>query len=87
MRKKIYTNELSHMAALPIYGKNLKKSLPEPLEKCLRLVTQVSDSGPKGPPVFILNLDSPNFIKPNTNIYHYKTLMYVKFDQAGFGSS
>ena len=38
---KINTNELSHitnMAALPIYGKNLKKSSPEPLDqKCLRL--------------------------------------------------
>ena len=38
---KIYTNELSHMtnmAAMPIYGKNLKKSSPEPLDrKCLRL--------------------------------------------------
>ena len=33
---KIYTNELSHitnMAALPIYGKNLKKSSPEPLDR------------------------------------------------------
>ena len=32
---KIYTNELSHktnMATMPIYGKNLKKSSPEPLE-------------------------------------------------------
>ena len=30
---KIYTNELGHitnMAAMPIYGKNLKKSSPEP---------------------------------------------------------
>ena len=38
---KIYTNELSHitnMAALPIYGENLKKSSPEPLDrKCLSL--------------------------------------------------
>ena len=32
---KIYTNELSHitnMAAMPIYGKNLKKSAPEPID-------------------------------------------------------
>ena len=32
---KIYTNELSHktiMAAMPIYGKNLKKSSQEPLD-------------------------------------------------------
>ena len=38
---KIYTNELSHitnMATLPIYGENLKKSSPEPLDwKCLHL--------------------------------------------------
>ena len=38
---KMYTNELSHitnMAALPIYGRNLKKSSPEPLDqKCLHL--------------------------------------------------
>ena len=36
MRKKIYTNELGHMtnmAAMPIYGKNLKKSSsPEPID-------------------------------------------------------
>ena len=33
---KIYTNELGHMtnmAAMPIYGKNLKKSSPEPLDR------------------------------------------------------
>ena len=33
MGMKIYTNELGHiinMAAMPIYGKNLKKSSPEP---------------------------------------------------------
>ena len=33
---KTYTNELSHitnMAALPIYGKNFKKSSPEPLDE------------------------------------------------------
>ena len=34
---KIYTNELSHitnMAAMPIYGKNLKKSFsPEPVDQ------------------------------------------------------
>ena len=29
----------------------------------------------------------PNFIKLKTDIYHYKTLMYAKFGQAGFGSS
>ena len=32
---KIYTNELGHMnnmAAMPIYGKNLKKSSPEPID-------------------------------------------------------
>ena len=32
----IYTNELGHMtnmAAMPIYGKNLKKSSPEPLDR------------------------------------------------------
>ena len=32
---KIYTNELGHitnMAAMPIYGKNLKTSSPEPLD-------------------------------------------------------
>ena len=38
---KIYTNELGHMtimAVMPIYGKNLKKSSPEPLDiECLRL--------------------------------------------------
>ena len=38
---KINTNEMSHitnMAALPIYGKNLKKYSPEsPNRKCLRL--------------------------------------------------
>ena len=39
---KIYTNELGHMtnmAAMPMYGKNLKKSSsPEPLDrKCLHL--------------------------------------------------
>ena len=35
MGMKIYTNELSHktnMAAMPIYGKNLIKSSPEPLD-------------------------------------------------------
>ena len=36
-KKKIYTNELGHMtnmAALPIYGKNLKKSSsPEPIDR------------------------------------------------------
>ena len=41
MRMKLYINELSHitnMASLPIYGKNLKKSSPEPLDwKCLCL--------------------------------------------------
>ena len=41
MRMKIYTNELSHitnMAAMPIYGKKIKKSSPEPLDrKCSRL--------------------------------------------------
>ena len=33
---KIYTNELSHinnMAAMPIYGKSLKKSTPEPIDQ------------------------------------------------------
>ena len=33
---KINTNELSHitnMAAIPIYGKNLEKSPPEPLDQ------------------------------------------------------
>ena len=34
---KIYTNDLSHitnMAAMPIYGKNLKKSFsPEPVDQ------------------------------------------------------
>ena len=32
---KIYTNELGHMtnmAAMPIYGKNLKTSSPEPTD-------------------------------------------------------
>ena len=32
---KVYTNELGHktnMAAMTIYGKNLKKSSPEPLD-------------------------------------------------------
>ena len=32
---KIYINELGHMtnmAAMPIYGKNLKKSSPEPID-------------------------------------------------------
>ena len=32
---KIYTNELGHitnMAAMPIYGKTLEKSSPEPLD-------------------------------------------------------
>ena len=32
---KIYTNELGHMtnmAARPIYGKNLEKSNPEPID-------------------------------------------------------
>ena len=32
---KTYTNELGHMtnmAAMPIYGKNLKKSSPEPID-------------------------------------------------------
>ena len=32
---KIYTNELGHMtnmAAMAIYGKNLKKSSPEPID-------------------------------------------------------
>ena len=35
MGMKIYTNELDHMtkmAAMPIYGKNLKKSSPEPTD-------------------------------------------------------
>ena len=35
MRMKIYTNELGHMtkmAAMPIYGKNLKKSSPKPVD-------------------------------------------------------
>ena len=33
---KIYTNELGHMtnmAAMPIYGRNLKKSSPEPIDR------------------------------------------------------
>ena len=33
---KIYTNELGHMtnmAAMPIYGKILKKSSPEPIDQ------------------------------------------------------
>ena len=33
---KIYTNELGHitnMAAMHIYGKNLKKSSPEPIDR------------------------------------------------------
>ena len=31
---KIYTNELGHMATMPIYGKNLKKSSsPEPMDR------------------------------------------------------
>ena len=33
---KIDTNELGHMtnmAAIPIYGKNVKKSSPEPLDR------------------------------------------------------
>ena len=33
---KIYINELGHMtnmAAMPIYGKNLKKSSPEPIDR------------------------------------------------------
>ena len=52
---KIYTNELSHianMAALPIYGKNLKKIFSRTTRlKMLAfgLFTQVSDSGPQGP--------------------------------------
>ena len=32
---KVYTNELGHMtnmAAMPIYGKNLKKSSPEAID-------------------------------------------------------
>ena len=35
MEMKIYTNELGHMtmAAMPIYGKNLKKSSPEPIDQ------------------------------------------------------
>ena len=38
---KIYTNELGHMtniAAMPIYGKNLKKSssYTEPIDRCPR---------------------------------------------------
>ena len=35
MGLKIYTNELGHMtnmATMPIYGKNLKKSSPEPID-------------------------------------------------------
>ena len=32
MGMKIYTNELGHMAAMPIHGKTLKKSSPEPLD-------------------------------------------------------
>ena len=39
---KIYTNELGHMtnmAAMPIYGKNLKKSsTPEPLDLVCSIV-------------------------------------------------
>ena len=31
---KIYTNELGHMTAMPIYSKNLKKySSPEPIDR------------------------------------------------------
>ena len=31
---KTYTNELGHMAAMPIYGKNLNKSSsPEPIDR------------------------------------------------------
>ena len=33
---KIYTNKLGHMtnmAAMPIYGKKLKKSSPEPIDQ------------------------------------------------------
>ena len=36
MGKKINTNELGHMtkmAAMPIYGKNLQKSSPEPIDQ------------------------------------------------------
>ena len=29
---KNYTNELGHMATMPIYGKNLKESSPEPID-------------------------------------------------------
>ena len=36
MGMKIYTSELDHitnMAAMPLYGKNLKKSSPEPIDQ------------------------------------------------------
>ena len=55
----IYTNELSHitnMATLPIYGKNLKKIFSRttrPKMFAFGLYTQVSDSGPHGPLVYL----------------------------------
>ena len=60
---KIYTNELGHMtnlAAMPIYGKNILFKLwpwvdldPFYAKVKFGLYTQVSDSGPHGPLVYI----------------------------------
>ena len=53
---KIYTNELSHitnMAALPIYGKKIFSRTTRLKMFAFGLYTQVSDSGPHGPLVYI----------------------------------
>ena len=44
---KINTNELGHMtkmAAMPIYGKNLKKSSPEPIAGPRSAIGRAADS-------------------------------------------
>ena len=72
---KIYTNEFSHiinMAALPIYGKNLKKIFSRTIRPkmfAFGLFTQVSDSGTQGPLVKIMHLCVRNLpCQPNNDV-------------------
>ena len=76
---KIDTNELSHilsMAALPIYGKNLKKIFSRttrPKMFAFGLYTQVSDSGHHGPLVLLYHLSLASFSNRITMGYLPKT--------------
>ena len=83
---KIYTNELSHitnMAALPIYGKNLKKIFSRttrPKMFAFGLCTQVSDSRPHGPLVLLCHMIYM-YIKgrfPEFRMYHNFANLFSK---------